>query len=192
MMVNATDYPGHFEAFKAGSRTALRYYCNLYGAEVFQLLDKKIEDEEVAKTLTSKVFTISYEKREKFGTETQLRPCLFNTAERLAQAYFWDKGKIKKIEIGLLFTLDEGCSIFDDAEIKKVEVLTGLFESMMKLSPRRREIVIDACVLKRTTREIAHRLRITPQTVLNHKSQALNILKQDLWGKWGENNPFLV
>jgi|SRR6185437_1231518 len=190
-MVNATELPGYFKALKAGSRTALGYYFGLDGEKIFQYLERKTEDAEVAKELTSRVFTYSYETRDRFQSEAQLRPCFFHTARRLAQAYLWDTGKIKRVEIDLLFGAD-ACSAFDDAERKRAEVLMGLRHSFRKLTARKRRILVYYYFRQMSTWEIAQRLRIVPQTVLNHKSQALNFIKQDLWGKWGENNPFLA
>lgn len=190
-MVNAIVEPGHFEEFRAGSRTALGYYFGLDGEKVFQYLERKTEDAEIAKELTARVFTVSYETRERFQAEAQLRPCFFHTARRLAQAYLWEKGRIRKVEIDVLFRVDE-CSAFDDAEAKRAEVLMGLRHSFRKLTPRKRRILVYYYFRKMSTWEIAQRLRVVPQTVLNHKSQALNFIKLDLWGKWGENNPFLA
>jgi RNA polymerase sigma factor (sigma-70 family) len=191
-MVNATDAPGHFEAFKAGSKKALLYYFVLDGRKVFQYLEKKTEDAEVANELTARVFTVSFEKREKFVTESQLRPCFFHTATRLAQAHLWEKGKIDKVEIDLLFPMAGDCSAFDEAEKKRAEVLCELRGSFRNLTARKRRILVYYYFRRMSTREIAARLGIVPQTVLNHKSQALNLLKYDFRGKWGENNPFLA
>ena len=171
---------------------ALGYYFGLDGEKVFQYLERKTEDAEVAKELTVKVFTAAYENRDRIQTEAQLRPCFFLTASRLAQAYLWETGRIRKVEIDLLFRIVDECAVFGDAETKRAEVLTGLLQSFRKLPARKRRILVYYYFRKMSTREIAQRLRVVPQTVLNHKSQALNFIKEDFWGKWGENNPFLA
>jgi len=171
---------------------ALGYYFGLDGEKIFHYLENKTEDAEVAKELTARVFATAYDKRERFWNEAQLRPCFFQMARRLAQAHLWDKARIKKIEIDLFFTLDEDCSAFEDADQRRVEVLTELRRSFRKLTARKRRILVYYYFRKMSTAEIATRLGIATQTALNHKSQALHFIKKDFRGKWGENNPFLA
>ena len=190
-MVIATE-PGHFEAFRAGTRKALEHYWFLEGQKVFQLLERKTDDPEAAKELAFRVFSLSYENRKKFTSEAQLCYCFQQLAQRLAQAHLWEKGKIKKVEIDVLFRLGQDCSAFDDMDQRKFAVWDQLRRSFRKLTARKRRVLVYYFFRKMSTLEVARRLGVVPQTALNHKSQALQTLKNDFRGNWGENNPFLA
>jgi RNA polymerase sigma factor (sigma-70 family) len=180
-----------FEAFKGGSRNALHYYTRLDSQKIYHFLLGKTEDRMVAKALTDKVFFVAFTIRKKFRTETQLRSCLFRIGKGLYAEYLQDQASLWSDKTAMVFSPDEDCSVFDDAERAKIEILTEIRSSFRKLSVRRRRILVFYFFRDMKTKEIAEKLGIAKQTALNHKSQALALLKKDLGLKWYEkNNPF--
>lgn len=67
-----------------------------------------------------------------------------------------------------------------NSEKQKAFLLHVLYKAIDQLPPQRRKILLLYFFEKRTTFEIADMLELRPQTVLNHKAMALELLRKTL------------
>ena len=136
--------------------------------------------------------SILYTDREKIEDEDHLRPFLYTIARNLALKYLRDKGRSKEfaVEPGVIADASALESDLRETELLKGEILVALRISKSGLSARKRHIIELFYWDNKSTREIAELLGIDRQTVRNHLSQSIILLRKSLDGHWEEINLF--
>lgn len=176
-----------FEEFQEGSQPALRRYFDHYGKGIHYLLERKIGKAAVGGT--QEVFKTLFDHRKKIGSPAQLWDFLYSTAQEVASRY-----RQKGQDINLFKRLGKRTTTLSQKnEKRRVELIMDPDQqrAIEELTPRQQEVA--ACYRKgMRTREIADFLGIASQTVLNHKTHAIDRLKKAFGDQWGENNPFLA
>jgi RNA polymerase sigma factor (sigma-70 family) len=186
------DNHHRFEQFRAGNRDALREYHRLYGLLIVIFLWHRIGNREMAIDRARQVFRILSIKRESIANEEDLLAFLLEFAEDLSKNYRQGDGPPKKLEDGWSLPRDPRSSSAEvrEAELVKEEVLMALRASFLQLPARKRRIIVLYYFHRKSSKEIAARLRIRRQTVLNHLSQSIIRLRKDLDGRWEEASLF--
>lgn len=70
--------------------------------------------------------------------------------------------------------------IFEEPDTERDERLAAIFEAWDSLDPQQKKVVELKIKTNLKTRDIADRLKISPQTVLNHFSQAINNIRKKI------------
>lgn len=189
------SYPHHsqrFEQFQSGSSDAFDYYYDLYVERMHFYIEDKTGDRSAATDLTQEVFFILYKEKEKIQDESHLRAFLYTTAKNLSLKWLREKSRQHAFEKELAFLVQTQNPEVEGqlAEQAKGQLLMGLRASWQTLSPRKRRIIGLYFWNNRSTAEIAALLGIEAQTVRNHLSQSIILLRKRIDGGWEEINLF--
>jgi RNA polymerase sigma-70 factor (ECF subfamily) len=192
MMSDSHDNHRRLEQFRSGSRDAFKYYYDLYVDRIHFYLQDLTGSWSVAKDQTQQAFLTLFTERQTIVNEAHLRAFLYTTAKNLSHEYLREKGRLEELKEGLVQIADQQTSAFNsrEAEEAKGEILMALRTSWFSLSARKRRIVVLYYFHHKTSMEIAHKLGIDRQTVLNHLSQSIILLRKGLDGRWEEVNLF--
>ena len=181
-----------FEQFRAGSRVAFEYYYDLYADRIHFYLQERTGDWVTATDKTQEAFVILFTDREKINDEAHLCSFLYTIAKNLSLKYLREKGRLKDLEAELVYSTKAEILVpeFPKTEEAKGEILMALRTSWLSLPAKKRRIVVLYYWHKKSTAEIAIRLGIDIQTVRNHLSQSIILLRKSLDGRWEEINLF--
>ncbi|HEY4338275.1 MAG TPA: sigma-70 family RNA polymerase sigma factor [Puia sp.] len=171
-----------FHQFVEGSESAFNNYYKRYNGNVYATLKKLSGDEAVAKDLTQEVFHNLWNRRAHLNNEEHLRNYLFRTARYFFLMYQRGRRKAAAAEDDL-----RRATAATDDSIELILVRERAFavvrDTMMKLPPQQK-MVMELLMLKGLdVKAVAQRLQLAPQTVRNHKSQALLFLRKELCGR---------
>ncbi|HEY4336289.1 MAG TPA: sigma-70 family RNA polymerase sigma factor [Puia sp.] len=181
-----------FEQFRSGNRDAFEYYYHRYVERIHFYLQELAGSWAAATDQTQQAFVILYAKKQTIVDEAHLRAFLYATAKNLSSEYLREAGRLKELKEGFAYLAEQQTAALDvrEAEQVKGELLMALRTSWLKLSARRRRVVVLYYFHNKSSMEIAHQLKIDRQTVLNHLSQSIILLRKGLDGRWEEVNLF--
>jgi RNA polymerase sigma factor (sigma-70 family) len=184
--------PGRFAYLQAGSRTEFKYYYDQYSRRIHYYLQDRTGDFNDATEVTQQVFIILFRDRYKVVDESHILPFLYTTARNLSLQYLREKGRLEELQVELAYIENNLPGAIDvcSAEELKGEVLAALRLSWLTLPARKRRIVVLFFWHRKSVREIAGQLDIEPQTVRNHLSQSIILLRKNFQGRWEEISLF--
>jgi RNA polymerase sigma factor (sigma-70 family) len=165
------DPQKQFRRFSKGDRKAMNYFHNRYCSMLVSFLRKFAQDDNLAKELLPQVFLVLDTNHKNIRDEEHLLTFLYQTGCKLLK----ERGKIGN---------DKACLEARDAEVARQTGVVpngdgGLIRTMLDvLTPRRRQIVVMRYIQGLEVKEIARELLIKPQTVRNHLSKSLKILRK--------------
>jgi len=180
-----------FAEFLAGSRDADKYYYTFYFQAIYYFLRKIVGSPAVAKDQTQETFLKLFEKRLTILNESHLGGFLYTTAANLAQEYMREHGRLEELKDYLAYVSDQQTTELEvpSRAQKEGEILMALRMEFRGLSARKRRILVLYFFHGRTSMAIAKQLGISRQTVLNHLSQSIILLRRGLDGRWEEISP---
>jgi RNA polymerase sigma factor (sigma-70 family) len=181
--------PSQFESFRQGKREGFKHFFDKYSGLIQEFIQRRIRDKQVARGLALDDFAELYEQRETIKDEEHLRRFLYSTAKNYCRDYFREKRRFFELYSHLHYagSVEDGLATVE-ADLTRGETLLALRTSWQKLPFRKRRVVVLYYFHGLTSHAIAARLRISRQTVLNHLSQSIILLRKDLNGRWEENN----
>lgn len=186
----APQYLRPFEAFQQGYRAGFKYYVRQESERLIHYLLGKTEDKSTARDLADSVFKFCFRNPGLFRDETHFRDSLTEIGKGFYEGFLLgQKGQAGHSDP--FRPLEKECSVYDDSELARVEVLDRLRHSFRRLTPLRRRIIVFYFRRKMSTRQIAGKLGRATQTVLNNKSKALDQLKKDFGPAWDKIFPLL-
>lgn len=170
-----------FQQFSEGAEEAFSAYYERYYKNVFGSLKRFCDDNALAQDLTQEVFEDAWHRRAKFNDEVHLRNALF----KKAKSSFLEHRRREKIAgkawDELSRTMEHSDVVIDRILVQE-EAIAALADAMLKL-PHQQKIVVDDLLNGATVGAIAERLQLSPQTVRNHKSQAIRFLRTELYSR---------
>lgn len=166
-----------FELFRAGSKQGFAYFYSLYHQHIHVYARKLSRESELARDLTALAFNSLWDYREKVNDSAHLRNYLFNMVHCHFLRHLRKTRRADKAEWELAFRIEQTANESDEF----IEtVFVGLEESIKKLPPQQK-LVVELLYFKEIdVKDIASLLEISPQTVRNHKSQALKFLREEM------------
>lgn len=171
-----------FHQFAAGSEEAFSTYYKQYNKIIYASLVRLCKDDALAKDLTQDVFKNLWHHRTRLRDETHLINNLFF----MAQSYFRQHERRKRIAAKADHELShttESNEASIELTLVKAEVIAALQNAMMKLPPQQK-MVTELLILRgHDVGAVARRMQLAPQTVRNHKSQAIHFLRIELTGR---------
>ena len=190
-MSNSDAERALFQSFREGRREGIKYLFDKYATRIREYLQKKTGDSEAAREKTLDAFTHMYNVRETIRDEEHFRRSCYVVARNFCRDFLRERKKTQALKFDLQYLTQQelNASSENETELVRGETLLALRSSWKKLSARRRRIIVLYYFHGLTSQVIAHRLNISRQTVLNHLSQSIVMLRQDLNGRWEENNP---
>lgn len=175
-MDNLQD-PQPFEHFRAGSKEAFAHFYNRYSEHLYLYAKKLTQDPELSDDLTLLAFTSLWDHREKINDPTHLRNYLFTMVHFHFLRQLKKTKKEDEAERELAYRMEQ--TRHESGEFIET-VFAELEESIRKLPPQQK-LVVELLYFKEIdVKTIANLLDISPQTVRNHKSQALKFLRDEM------------
>jgi RNA polymerase sigma-70 factor (ECF subfamily) len=174
-----------FGQFIEGSEDAFGIYYKRYNGNVYATLKKLCGDEAQAKDLTQEVFRKVWDSRRRFTDEDHLRNYLF----RMTRCVFLMHRREQKKATAMEKDLRRMTAEIDDSEelvAMQKQVYAAVKDAMMKLPPQQKMVIELLMQGGLDVKAVAERLRLAPQTVRNHKAQALIFLRNELCGGGGK------
>ncbi|HLZ86732.1 MAG TPA: sigma-70 family RNA polymerase sigma factor [Puia sp.] len=168
-----------FQQFASGSEEAFVVYYQRYHKSIYASIKRLCGDDALAEDLTQEVFKNLWDRRAELNDEDHLRNNLF----LMARSYFLDNRRRRKIHARAEEELRRTAEPGDDIELTLVteEVFAIVEGTMMKLPPQQK-MVLELLLLRGLdVRAVAKRMQLAPQTVRNHKSQAIHFLRTELY-----------
>lgn len=151
--------------------TIQKYDRTVYGIALTQLKNKHEADD-----VFQEVFLLYFRKELKFDNEESKRAWLIRTTiNKCRQFNFgkWNTGIDKSQELDDVYAIDLGAQ--EDNTV---------YEAVMELAPKYREIIYLHYFLGLSVNEIAHILKLRPNTVSVRSNRAKKLLKKRLEGDY--------
>jgi RNA polymerase sigma-70 factor (ECF subfamily) len=171
-----------FQQFVAGSEEAFNVYYKRYNGTVYLALRKLCGNEDLARDLTQEVFRNIWDKRGRLNNEDHLRNYLF----RMTRCVFLMNKRNRRKALAAENVVRPGTEQADetvDVIIIQEQVAANVQDALMKLPPQQKMVMELLMLRGLDVKAVAKRLQLAPQTVRNHKSQALIFLRKELMGR---------
>jgi RNA polymerase sigma factor (sigma-70 family) len=167
-------------AFHAGARDTFQYVYKEMCPSITRYLENLVCNIHDANDICSAVFLKLYEHRQKIKSFQHIRRWLYVSAYNAAVNLFREKKRetLIKEQLGYLAS-DSESSLADLADFRR-RLLKYVITEINRLPRQRKAVFRLYFIERRTTAEIATRLRLRPQTVLNHKTEAITALRRTL------------
>lgn len=165
------------EGFRKGNNACLMEIFSRHAKPLnYFLYNMKVPWEE-AEDIVAESFVKIFKRKDSIQSYDHLKASLYVIAKNGAFDWLTHKGHVIKANRELLYLGNEVEQQMD-VELLKSALLGELIECMEKLPPRRRAILHKYFFEDKTTMEIAAEFNIANQTALNHKTRAIDALKQ--------------
>jgi RNA polymerase sigma-70 factor (family 1) len=142
--------------------------------------DKMISNKEEAEDIAVEVFLKLLRKKDDFDNLKDIESFLF-TATKNACIDLIRKTKRRDADHNSLAFLTDSVETGNDREMIIAMTLQTIYAEVEKMPPQRKLVFQRIFFDGKTTAQIAGELGISPQTVLNHKNQAIEILRLKLY-----------
>lgn len=176
------NHSKHFLQFRTGSLNALQCYYDRYIESVYLFFLNATGDETTAWEKAQQVFVRLYNRRRKIKEEAQIPSFLYRIMKDLARTTHQDEYGKKMPAAGLpsAHMTRTQLPAGRRAEAIKDDLLEKLAWAVRALPAKKREILQLYFSEKRSVRDIAMQLNIKEQTVRNHQSQSMKVLRKKL------------
>lgn len=162
---------------KAGDSGAFDSIYSKYGRVLYLYLLDRLDDHDLCSDILQDIFVSLWEKRGRLIIEVSIKAYLFQAARFKIADVYRKKHRYEKYLLELGDHIDTGYSfITEDIDSKKQ--LASVMNTIDAFPLRMKEIFILSRFQHLTVNAIAAKLSISPQTVKNQISKALNLLRE--------------
>ena len=163
---------------RTGSQLAFEVLFDQYSQKLFRFANSYLKAEAEAEEIVQEVFLKIWENRQKLKNETSFKSYLFTIAFNSIRKHFNKKARDEKYRDEILTQLaSENASIESKPEF---EIFVSRLEKLIEQMPdRRKEIFLKRKKMGLSVREIASEMKISPKTVENQITEAMNFLKKE-------------
>jgi len=169
-------YQNIIAAFKKGDEKATKIIYSSFFKPLCYFNQKILDNRQVAEDIATESFIKLCERKSDFTEIAGMRSFLFVVAKNACIDFL--RRNRNNLGIGEYTSeandWDEG---FMDREIIVAKVLQVIYAEIELLPEQCKRVFTSIFIGGKTTQAIAHELNISPQTVLNQKTKALNILR---------------
>jgi RNA polymerase sigma-70 factor (family 1) len=170
------------QRFNRGHQAAFTLLYERYWPSIFYFIRKFVSDTGQAEDIAAETFIKLWNRRENFDNEKSISNFLHITARNSSIDWLRSEKRDVRNREELLFLLQqEQYEILQD-DIK-AEVLREIKLEIDKLPKKIREVFILAYMEGKSNDEIATLLKIKNQSVRNHKTRALTLIRLAITGK---------
>lgn len=161
-----------------GSSSAFEELFGIYSQKLYRFSLSYLKSEAEAEEIVQNVFLKLWENRDKLRNETSFQSYLFTIAFNAIRKQFNQKVRDDQFRTNLLELLsDENPVIENHPDFETL--LARLDELIDRMPERRREIFLKRKKEGKSVREIAIEMEISPKTVENQITEAMNYLKTE-------------
>lgn len=164
------------EGFRNGNEKAIRKLYVLYYRPLCYFNQKLINYSQEAEDISTETFLKLLQKKEDFDSLSDIKGFLFTASKNACYDFLRKEKRHNKShkEIGFLLPMEEH---FGEQEMITAKVLQTIYAEMENLPNQCRQVFRSIFIEGKSTADIAAEMKISPQTVLNQKTKALQKIK---------------
>lgn len=166
------------KAFRNGNKNAFEEIYNMHYRRLFYFVRKITGNQEEAKDITSETFVKLWRFRERFDTLQNIKAFLYITARNASFDYLRYAKRVAGETRDYCYTVSWEDEQSFEREMIETEVLELIYEEIENLPGKCQKVFKMSYVDRLKNEDIANQLQITLQTVKNHKTRALNIIRR--------------
>jgi RNA polymerase sigma-70 factor (family 1) len=171
-------------AFRAGDREAFRVIYDGMVRPLTYFVENIIHSEPDAEDIVANAFYKLFHRREDMKSYNHVKRWLYVIVRNESIDYLRLKTRQRETQNDLAW-LEPGMEENIETERVRSILLQDIHKEIENLPPQRRTILRLYFFHQKTTHEIAGIMQLSPQTVLNHKTKALDSLRRSgLRVKW--------
>lgn len=163
---------------RTGSQFAFEKLFEKYSQKLFRFSFSYLKSEADSEEIVQNVFLKIWENRQNLRDETSFKSYLFTIAFNVIRKNFNQKAKENKYKTELLEVLATENPMLETNSDFEVYVLK-LEQLIEQMPERRKEIFLKRKKEGKSVREIASSMDISPKTVENQITEAMNYLKKE-------------
>ena len=172
-----------FELFKEGNKDAYAYFFVRHHEGIYNYIRNMAADAETAKDLSQDVFKRLWDLRGNINSAQHLAAYIFVMARHLFLEHL-RKLKIRSNAVrDIAYSTSMEANMNKELEIVCHRVLMGMKLAMQQLSAKRKLVLQLLYVKELDINAVAELLKLSPQTVRNHKAQATAFLRERLYDR---------
>jgi RNA polymerase sigma-70 factor (family 1) len=177
MNVNPTD--SHLiELWRSGNEKAYRTLFDRYFYKLHSYTLKLVPDKRVSEEIVMDVMLAIWQKRDQLNCSLSLSAYLYKSVRNKLIDHF-RKQQLATVSLELT-TIEPPSSFITDSRILHKELESLYRTSLNRLPPQKKRIFTMSREEGSSYKEIAHRLRLSKNTVENHMVAALRLLKENM------------
>lgn len=174
--------PGLIQQFNRGHQAAFTSIYDRYWPSIFYFVRKFIPDTSQAEDITAETFIKLWQRRENFDNEKSIVSFLHITARNASIDWLRSEKRQIHNREELLYQLQQGKDEPLEDDIR-TEVLRLVQQEIEKLPPKIKRVFVLSYIEGKTNEEIAALLGINNQSVRNHKTRAVKLIRLAITGK---------
>jgi len=165
------------EAFKNGDPSAFKGVYDRLVKSLLYFVENIIDSQPDAEDIVANAFLKLHRAKESMQSFEHVKRWLYVIVRNEAIDYLRFKSRSREVQQDLSY-IGEADETHVDLEMLRSSLLQTLVEAIDKL-PRQRKAILRLYFFEhKTTSEIAEQLQLNSQTVLNHKTRALEALRR--------------
>lgn len=133
----------------------------------------KVSDGQLAKDLVAEVFTQLLLEVDRLPVH-KLENYVYTLLDKKCSEHIKEQQHIAKSTPGIDVSTPPNVTAIED------EISALIFDELSKLPPQRRQIMIQLYMKGLTSKQVARRMKLSRQTVLNQKIRALKVLRNNI------------
>jgi RNA polymerase sigma factor (sigma-70 family) len=169
-----------FGLFKEGNKEAYAYFFKRHHEGIYNYIRNMAADAEMAKDLSQDVFKRLWDLRGNIQSAQHLAAYIYVMARHLFLEHLRKLKVMSNAARELAYTIDMRETLNNELEIVCYRVLAEMKAAMQRLSTKRKLVLRLLYINGLDINAIALQLKLSPQTVRNHKAQATAILRERL------------
>lgn len=168
------------KAFRKGNEEAFKEIYNMHHLQLFYFAWKLTGNREEAEEIVSDTFMKLWKLRARFSALEKIRSFLYITARNACIDYIRTAKKVAGDVVDYSYTFSEEDRFASELDMIEATLLKKMHEGIESLPNQCREVVKMSYMNDLKNEEIAQQLQLNVQTVKNHKTRALNRLRNVL------------
>ncbi len=171
-------------SFREGNKDAFRLIYDQLVRPLTYFVENIIYSQADAEDIVANAFYKLYHARTGLRSYEHIKRWMYVIVRNEAIDYLRARRKVRENQHDIAY-LESG--IIEEAETERVKasIFQDMYQEIGKLPKQRRKILLLYFFEHKSTTEIAELMELSPQTVLNHKTKAINSLRESgLRFKW--------
>ena len=166
------------ELFREGDRNEFKQVYDLFYETIYTFVYNLVRNEEEGQDITTDTFIKLWRLRDRFENLNNIKAFLYVTSRNACLDHFRKVQRERSVQKEIQYLLD--MEMRANHEVIGAEVISELYSRIEKLPGTCRRIVKMILFENLNTSEIAQKLGISNQTVLNQKAKAVSRLSKAL------------
>ncbi len=163
---------------RGNSQFAFEQLFERYSQKLYRFSFSYLKSETEAEEIVQDVFLKLWENRAKLKNETSFQSYLFTIAFNAIRKYFNKKIKDEQFRTNIIESLSEENPSIEN-NLNYEALVTKLDKLIDEMPERRKEIFLKRKKEGKSIRDIANEMYISPKTVENQITEAMNFLKKE-------------